>query len=83
MAALSEHELLQPWKNQIERCLAKCEVCSEAYVSGEEILGTELHVFQSEPRISAPLRCLLCGAGCLNVKAYLHHVEAAHGPYEE
>ena len=54
-----------------------------AYVPGDEIRGEELHKFSDEPRLSAPLRCSLCGAGFLDEISFVRHVEAMHGPYPE
>ena len=53
------------------------------YIPGEDIRGAELFAFAEEPRLSAPIRCSLCGAGFLLDRDFLHHVEDAHGPYAE
>ena len=72
---------LQPYRARFEKVLRKA--ARPAYVPGEDIRGTDLHEFPEEPRLSAPLHCMLCGSGFLSEKRLTRHIEDSHCPVAE
>ena len=75
-----QEALLQPYRARLE-VLQKA--ARPAYVPGEDIRGTDLYEFPEEPRLSAPLHCMLCGSGFLSEKRLTRHIEDSHCPDAE
>jgi len=48
------------------------------YVPGADIHGTDLYEFPSEPRLTPPLHCMLCGDGFASDAAWEKHVVSSH-----
>ena len=66
---------MSPYRERILRALGNEQM---RYVPGADIDGTELYEFPLEPRLTAPLHCMLCGDGFASDAALGKHVLSSH-----
>jgi hypothetical protein len=70
-----DEDFMSPYRERILKALANDKV---RYVAGAEIDGTDLYDFPLEPRLTAPLHCMLCGDGFASDAALEKHVVTSH-----
>ena len=70
-----DEDFMSPYLERILRALSSHKV---RYVPGAEIDGTDLYEFPLEPRLTAPLHCMLCGDGFASDAALENHVVSSH-----
>ena len=81
LKAYIDEAWLQPYRPRLEAVLQKST--ERKYVPGAEIRGTDLHEFSEEPRLTAPLHCMLCGRGFVSDQRLIQHIEDFHCPHAE
>ena len=70
-----DEDFMSPYRERILRALGSHKV---RYVPGADIDGTDLYEFPLEPRLTAPLHCMLCGDGFASDAALEKHVVSSH-----
>ena len=70
-----DEDFMSPYRERILRALDSHKV---RYVPGADIDGTALYEFPLEPRLTAPLHCMLCGDGFASDAAWEKHVVSSH-----
>ena len=70
-----DEDFMSPYRERILRALGSHKV---RYVPGADIDGTDLYEFSLEPRLTAPLHCMLCGDGFASDAALEKHVVSSH-----
>ena len=70
-----DEDFMSPYRERILRALGSHKV---RYVPGADIDGTDLYEFPLEPRLTAPLHCVLCGDGFASDAALEKHVVTSH-----
>ena len=70
-----DEDFMSPYRERILRALGNHKV---RYVPGADIDGTDLYEFPLEPRLTAPLHCMLCGDGFASDAALEKHVVSSH-----
>ena len=70
-----DEDFMSPYRERILRALGSHKV---RYVPGADIDGTDLYEFPWEPRLTAPLHCMLCGDGFASDAALEKHVVSSH-----
>ena len=70
-----DEDFMSPYRERILRALGSHKV---RYVPGADIDGTDLYEFPLEPRLTAPLHCMLCGDGFASDAALEKHVVDSH-----
>ena len=70
-----DEDFMSPYRERILKALGSHKV---RYVPGADIDGTDLCEFPLEPRLTAPLHCMLCGDGFASDAALEKHVVTSH-----
>ena len=66
---------MRPYRDRIQKALAPEKIF---YVPGDDIEGNKLHEFSEQPRLTAPLHCMLCGDGFLSDARLERHIDDSH-----
>ena len=72
---LIDEDFMNPYRQRILRSIGSEKV---RYVPGADIDGTDLYEFPWEPRLTAPMHCMLCGDGVASHAALEQHVLSSH-----
>ena len=70
-----DEDFMSPYRKRILKALGSHKV---RYVPGADIDGTDLYEFPLEPRLTAPLHCMLCGDGFASDPDLEKHVVSSH-----
>ena len=70
-----DEDFMSPYRKRILKALGSHKV---RYVPGADIRGTDLYESPLEPRLTAPLHCMLCGDGFASDAALEKHVVSSH-----